>query len=39
MMIFILVFNMNDVIDVMIADGIGLTRPQALAYFEKLTQT
>lgn len=31
--------TLNDVIDVMIAEGTGLTRPQALAYFEKLTQT
>ncbi len=31
--------DLNDVIDFMIAEGTGLTRPQALAYFEKLTQT
>ena len=31
--------NLNDVIDFMIAEGTGLTRPQALAYFEKLIQT
>jgi hypothetical protein len=31
--------DLNDVVDFMIAEGTGLTRPQALAYFEKLTQT
>ena len=31
--------GLNDVIDCMIAEGTGLTRPQAMAYFEKLTQT
>ena len=31
--------DLNDVINYMIAEGTGLTRPQALAYFEKLTQT
>ena len=31
--------DLNDVITHMIAEGTGLTRPQALAYFEKLTQT
>lgn len=31
--------NLDDVIDYMVAEGSGLTRPQALAYFEKLTQT
>ncbi|MDR0815107.1 MAG: DUF4469 domain-containing protein [Bacteroidales bacterium] len=31
--------NLDDVINFMIAEGTGLTRPQALAYFEKLTQT
>ncbi len=31
--------GLNDVIDFMISEGTGLTRPQALAYFEKLTQT
>jgi len=31
--------NLNDLIDFMIAEGTGLTRPQALAYFEKLTHT
>lgn len=31
--------DLDDVIDHMIAEGSGLTRPQALAYFEKLTQT
>lgn len=31
--------DLNDVIDYMIAEGTGLTRPQALAYFEKLSQT
>jgi len=31
--------DLNDVIDYMIAEGTGLTRPQALAYFEKLIQT
>ena len=31
--------SLNDVIDYMVAEGSGLTRPQALAYFEKLSQT
>lgn len=31
--------DLNDVITMMIAEGTGLTRPQAMAYFEKLTQT
>lgn len=31
--------TLDDVINVMIAEGTGLTRPQALAYFEKLLQT
>lgn len=31
--------SLDDVIDFMIAEGSGLTRPQALAYFEKLTET
>ncbi len=31
--------DLNDVINFMIAEGTGLTRPQALAYFEKLIQT
>ena len=31
--------NLNDVIGHMIAEGAGLTRPQAMAYFEKLTQS
>ena len=31
--------TMEDVVKVMIAEGTGLTRPQVLAYFEKLTQT
>ncbi len=31
--------DLNDVIGFMIAEGTGLTRPQAMAYFEKLTQT
>lgn len=31
--------DLDDVIDYMVAEGSGLTRPQALAYFEKLTQT
>lgn len=31
--------NLDDVIDFMLAEGSGLTRPLALAYFEKLTQT
>jgi len=31
--------DLNAVIDFMIAEGTGLTRPQALAYFEKLIQT
>ncbi len=31
--------DINDIIDVMVSEGTGLTRPQALAYFEKLTQT
>jgi hypothetical protein len=31
--------NLDDVINFMVAEGTGLTRPQAMAYFEKLTQT
>jgi len=31
--------DLNAVIDYMVSEGTGLTRPQALAYFEKLTQT
>jgi len=31
--------DLNAVINYMIAEGTGLTRPQALAYFEKLIQT
>lgn len=31
--------TLDHVLDIMIAEGTGLTRPQALAYFEKLTQT
>lgn len=31
--------TLEDLIDVIIAEGTGLTRPQALAYFEKITQT
>lgn len=31
--------TLEQVVDIMIAEGTGLTRPQALAYFEKLTQT
>lgn len=31
--------NLDDVINAMIGEGSGLTRPQAMAYFEKLTQT
>lgn len=31
--------TLEDVVSIMIAEGTGLTRPQALAYFEKLTQT
>jgi len=31
--------DLNAVIDFMIAEGTGLTRPQAMAYFEKLTQS
>ena len=31
--------TLDQVLDTMIAEGTGLTRPQALAYFEKLTQT
>ena len=31
--------TLDDVIDYMIAEGTGLTRPQALAYFEKIVQT
>ena len=31
--------DLDDIIDYMVAEGTGLTRPQALAYFEKLTQT
>ena len=31
--------NLDDVVSFMVSEGTGLTRPQALAYFEKLTQT
>jgi hypothetical protein len=31
--------NLDDVINFMVAEDTGLTRPQAMAYFEKLTQT
>ena len=31
--------NMDDVIDSKVAEGTGLTRPQALAYFEKSRAT
>jgi hypothetical protein len=31
--------SLDDVINFMVAEGTGLTRPQAMAYFEKLTQT
>ena len=31
--------NINDILDYMVAEGTGLTKPQALAYFEKLEQT
>jgi len=31
--------DINDIIDFMVAEGTGLTRPQAMAYFEKLEQT
>jgi hypothetical protein len=31
--------NLDDIIDYMIAEGTGLTRPQAMAYFEKLVQS
>jgi len=31
--------NLGDVIGHMISEGAGLTRPQAMAYFEKLTQS
>ena len=31
--------TLDDVINYMIAEGTGLTRPQAMAYFDKLTQT
>jgi len=31
--------DLNDIIDFMISEGAGLTRPQAMAYFEKLIQT
>jgi len=30
--------DLNDILDLMIAEGSGLTLPQALAYFEKLSQ-
>lgn len=30
--------NLNDIINLMIDEGTGLTRPQALAYFERLMQ-
>lgn len=30
--------NLNDIINMMIDEGTGLTRPQALAYFERLMQ-
>lgn len=30
---------LDEIIDFMISEGTGLTRPQAMAYFEKLTQT
>jgi hypothetical protein len=31
--------TIDDIIDAMVAEGTGLTRPQALAYYEKLEQT
>jgi len=31
--------DLDDILDYMVAEGTGLTRPQALAYLEKLTQT
>lgn len=31
--------NLEDIISYMVAEGTGLTRPQALAYFEKLVQS
>jgi len=31
--------GIDDILDYMVAEGTGLTRPQALAYFEKLIQT
>jgi len=30
--------DLNDILNLMVAEGSGLTRPQALAYFEKLSQ-
>ena len=30
--------NMDDIIDLMVSEGTGMTRPQTLAYFEKLKQ-
>jgi len=33
------VASLDDIIGQMIAEGTGLTRPQAMAYFEKLTQS
>jgi hypothetical protein len=29
----------DDLLNIMVEEGSGLTRPQALAYFERLTQT
>jgi len=31
--------DFDEIMDYMVAEGTGLTRPQALAYFEKLTQS
>jgi len=31
--------DLDDIMDYMVAEGTGLTRPQALAYFEKLVQS
>lgn len=31
--------TMDDIIDMMVSEGTGMTRPQTLAYFEKLKQT
>jgi len=31
--------DLNQIIDYMVEEGTGLTRPQALAYFEKLVQS